>query len=450
MNMDWCRSLFFKVLAWFWLTIVLAMILAGLTIRWLDDDFIRVATDEEVTLLLRLMDHIPPVAAEGHKLWGPLHPGWNLVVVPLDGISELPHDIEEFADRAADRGEILYGQDDGWIMMGPVQRQGFLYTAVSHPGWSQILESHYRWVAPAVAILAVTLLCFFLVWHLTGPIRRLQHSVRHMAEGNFDVSDLKVDFNRQDEIGQLVREVSKMANATHRLLNSQEQLLRDVSHELRSPLARLQIALGIARKKDAEQLIWKELDRIERAGNQVENLIKQILDLARLDQLEHNQLQTQERKVTVALGQWLEDAELELDGKKLKTELVSNLDYLKCPWDWMLIERAFDNLLRNAIRFSPEEGRIQVRAMLDEDKQCVSISVRDEGPGVPDDMVEHIFDAFRQVDHARSPGQSNVGYGIGLALVKRILELHQGEVTAINRHPGLEVTLRLPVRISEQ
>jgi two-component system, OmpR family, sensor histidine kinase CpxA len=234
-----------------------------------------------------------------------------------------------------------------------------------------------------------------------------------------------------------------MAEATHRLLQSQQQLLRDVSHELRSPLTRLQIALGIARKKDQQGVVSKELARIERAVAQVENLISQILDLARLSQLDTAALMREQEAVDLMLNNWLEDAELEIANKQLQLQFVNELGGREVSWDWILIERAVDNLLRNAIRYSPEGGQLSVN-LATLSNGLIAITIADQGPGVPDDMLDAIFAPFTQVDQIRSPGAVNSGYGLGLALVRRIVELHGGSVIARNRNPGLEVVLLLP------
>jgi two-component system, OmpR family, sensor histidine kinase CpxA len=112
-------------------------------------------------------------------------------------------------------------------------------------------------------------------------------------------------------------------------------------------------------------------------------------------------------------------------------------------WDWILIERAVDNLLRNAIRYSPEGGQLSVN-LATLSNGLIAITIADQGPGVPDDMLDAIFAPFTQVDQIRSPGAVNSGYGLGLALVRRIVELHGGSVIARNRNPGLEVVLLLP------
>jgi len=214
-----------------------------------------------------------------------------------------------------------------------------------------------------------------------------------------------------------------------------------VSHELRSPLTRLQIALGIARKKDQPQILTAEHDRIERAVGQVDGLVAQILDLARLQQTDTRGLQSEKRHLHGQMTQWLQDAELEVEAHGLTLKSALPPDTLVCQWDWILVERAFDNLLRNAIRFSPENGVLRVGATVRE--RAVELWVEDQGPGVPEDELERIFAPFTQVDPARD--HASGGYGIGLALVKRIVELHDGIVVASNQSQGLRVAMTLPI-----
>ena len=445
--MTWYRSLFFKIFLWFWLVVFLAMGLAVITSEWLDDDYFVPASRQDVMLVLDLIERRPPILAEGRKLWRHLQPGWNLVSVQVDSVDELPHDLEEFADQAVEQGELLYGQNDGWLMIGPVQSGDYLYIAVSRRDWQHLLDDRQRWVLPLLILVLVTSLCFLLVWSLTRPIRRLQQAVRQMADGNFDVSLLQRDLSRRDEIGELVVEVMSMAEATRRLLQSQQQLLRDVSHELRSPLTRLQIALGIARKKDQAGIVSNEHDRIERAVAQVDSLISQILDLARLSQLDDTSLLREQEPADQMLQNWLEDAELEIANKQLQLQVQNHAGQLDANWDWVLMERAVDNILRNAIRFAPEGSTLKVQLERRDDGQIL-ITIADQGPGVPEDMLDTIFAPFMQVDQTRSPGANSGGYGLGLALVKRIIELHGGTVQARNLGPGLEVALTLPAGLS--
>lgn len=442
--MRWYRSLFFKVFLWFWAVIFLAMWAAVITNHWIEEDYFRPASQNEVLHLVQMMERDQPIIAEGRKLWRKVRPGWNLVSVPADLITQLPHDLEEFADYAGQTAQVLYGQNDGWLMIGPLEQAGYLYIAVARPQWPGLLDNEDRWLVPVAMVLVVTLLCGALVWSLTTPIRRLQRTVRRLAAGNFDVSDLRHVRFREDEIGMLAGEVMDMAGALQRLLHSHQQLLRDVSHELRSPLTRLQIALGIARKKDQQNLLQAEHSRIERAVQQVDGLVSQILDLARLQQSDRDLLQLQTLPLQEQLQEWVDDAEPELQQKQLQIDWQLTAESLSCHWDWLLIQRAFDNLLRNAIRFAPAGSVLQVG--LSSSHGLVSLWVQDQGPGVPEEQLESIFDPFTQVDSARDHAAG--GYGLGLALVRRIVELHEGMVTASNAYPGLRVVMRLPQRIN--
>lgn len=435
------RTLFFKVFFWFWAAIFLAMVAAVTTSNWIDDDYVRKASQSERIHLLRLMERKRPIMAEGRKLWRKLRPDWNLVAVPVDAISHLPHDVEEFVDLAAEARDVLWGQDDGWLMIGPIQRGDYLYVAITRKHWSSVWDDEQRWMIPIAFFGVITLLCMGLVWSLTRPIRRLQRTVRQLGKGNFDVSEIRSDANRYDEIGELSSDVVEMADALNRLLQSHQQLLRDVSHELRSPLTRLQIALGIARKKDPDGLLDAEHNRIERAVGQVDGLVSQILDLARLQQQDSQNLQLEYRSLANQLDNWVQDAEIEMDEKQIVLQSRLPDENIQCHWDWILVERAVDNILRNAIRFSPEGGKLDVSAHLTSDGQ-IEIAIQDEGPGVPEEDLQRIFNPFTQVDSARD--HASGGYGIGLALVHRIVELHDGIIEACNQSPGLRITMRLP------
>jgi len=189
----------------------------------------------------------------------------------------------------------------------------------------------------------------------------------------------------------------------------------------------LQIALGIARKKDTQDLLVSEHDKIERAAVQVEGLISQILDLAKL---QHNdELALQKQDLVQAMRLWVQDAELELANKSLQVSWQLPQEKILWHFDHVWMQRAFDNVLRNAIRFSPEGGELEIN--LARTSAGIEFSLCDQGPGVPEDKLEAIFEPFTQVDLARD--HASGGYGIGLAMVQRIIRLHGGKVMAENR-----------------
>lgn len=417
---------------------------AVFAMTWLKHDYVRPASPDEIQLLMKLIDEERPNIAQGRKLWRQLSEGWNLVASSAQLTHDLPPELESFVELANDAEEVLFSQHSDWQLIGPLQRDDYLYIAVTEPDFYQLFETHDRILVVGAMILVVTLLCLALVWSLTKPIRQLQHAVRRLSHGNFDLESLATVRNRNDVLGRLALDIQEMVTSLQRLLSSHQQLLRDVSHELRSPLTRLQIALAIARKKDTEQLLESEHGRIERAVSQVNNLISEILDLARLQGNDSNLLQKEKLPLKQQLQMWIEDAELEFAPKQLKIEWQLPSYVVPLNADWLLIERAFDNLLRNAIRFSPEQGKLTIAVRHDQQSKPnkVEISVQDEGPGVPEQELESIFNPFAQIDFARDHAAG--GYGLGLALVKRIVELHGGSVGACNQQPGLRVSLLLP------
>ena len=439
------RSLFLTLFFWFCSALLVVMLLAIYTHSWLKHDFHRPATQQEIQHLITLIEHERPVIAEGRKLWSQIQSGWNLIAVPATSYSQLPRELEDFVELSSQQNLIIFGQQGGWLILGPVVRHDVLYLAASRTQWYNLIETEDRWHIFLITLLVIVLLCLLLVWRLTQPIRQLRKVVRQLGQGNFDTQELRKIQRRRDETSQLAAEMVEMASSIQRLLHSHKQLLHDVSHELRSPLTRLQIALAIARKKDAEHQLDSEHNRIERAVEQVNKLISEILDIARLQENNKKIMKLQRLPLKRQLLSWIEDAELEFAEKQLSVRwgLPNYVVSLNC--DWLLLQRAFDNLLRNAIRYSPQGGEIKVGVEVEfrGRHNWVKIWVQDQGPGVPEDKLEEIFNAFSQVDSARDHAAG--GYGLGLALVKRIVELHGGKVEAQNQEQGLRIAMIFPL-----
>lgn len=437
--MRWHNSLFIKIFLWFWVVVVLCMTVATLSFQWLQDDYYRPLEMRERHLLERIAKNMQPLKVKKRNLWRKLKPGWNNVAFNVAELNDVPHDIAEFYEHAIAEKHSLWGQEDGYIMMGPLMHGDQVYIAVSRYHWRHSIDEGERWLIPLLVVLLVSLLCAILAWHLTSPIRRLQQATKQLSEGEFDLPELRLNLNRRDELGDLSVGFIDMADSLQRLLQSHRQLLRDVSHELRSPLTRLQIALGIARKKDSENVLQAEHDRIERAATQVADLITQILDLAKLQQ--EGELTTQRLDLVKLFKVWLQDAELELAHKQISVAWRLGGEEVFCNIDAVLMQRAFDNVLRNAIRFSPEGGALTIT--LENHGGDLTFAIADQGPGVPEQQLEEIFAPFTQADQSRS--HASGGYGIGLAMVKRILDMHHGDVKASNiEGAGLSVQWSWP------
>lgn len=295
-----------------------------------------------------------------------------------------------------------------------------------------------------VAALAAGLVCLLLAHYLAAPIERLRRATLAYAAGDFSQRVGPSLGARRDEIVDLAHALDFMAERLDALLRSQKELLRDVSHELRSPLARVHAALGLARQH-AGGAATAELDRIEHETERLGDLIGQILSLSRLDSgagpavREPVALEELLREVT-------QDAALEAEARGCAVRVRGALDGAIVTGDPMLLHSALDNVLRNAVKHAPPGTEVEVVLAL-EPSGC-RIEVHDQGPGVPEDMLPRIFEPFVRVGEARD--RASGGYGLGLAIAKRALQTHDGRIAAKNRSGGgLSVVLYLPAHNSE-
>jgi len=282
----------------------------------------------------------------------------------------------------------------------------------------------------AIGLSAVA--CFILARYLTRNLKELSSASQALAAG--DLTTRIPDQRRllRDELSLLAQDFNHMAESLERSVENQRRLVRDVSHELRSPLARLQIALELARKKHSQE----QLDRIEREAERLNDLIGQILAMP------DNQ---HARKSEVDLGQLLtqltDDNKLEAHAKQVDLVLsITPSPDFRLQANALQIESAIENVIRNAIHYTNENTHIGIE--LNADKHGYHIAIEDHGPGVPEADLSLIFEPFYRVDPARN--RKTGGYGVGLAIVKRSIEQHGGKVLAQNTGQGLRVTIDLP------
>jgi two-component system sensor histidine kinase CpxA len=292
-----------------------------------------------------------------------------------------------------------------------------------------------------LAAVVSALVCLALARYLTAPIKRLQQAAEVYAGGNLDHRVAPTLGGRRDEIADLARAYDRMAERLSGLLQSQQRLLRDVSPELRSPLARLQAALGLARQR-AGAAARPELDRIEREAERLNALIGEVLSLARLDA----GVPTPAPEL-LDLGELLtaivNDAALEARarGCEVHLEMTGAATVSGSP---ALLHSALENLVRNAVRYTAAGTAVVVSTTVDPERPgWIAIRVRDRGPGVPEDMLPHLFEPFVRVDEARD--RASGGHGLGLAIAQRAIRLHGGELGAHNNpEGGLTLSVRLP------
>jgi len=301
----------------------------------------------------------------------------------------------------------------------------------------QQLEANQLWKIPLslwffIAFLSINLMSFLLAHTLSKRIRHLRQATQNLAQGNLSS---RVNITGNDEVSALANDFNQMAQQLQSILKSQRQLVSDVSHELRSPLARLRIALELAERTDAPQ---KMLSRIEKEADELESLVTDLLSLARI---ESSQFVLDKKSVCLCelLKKIIEDANFE--GSKLQKQVVlQHCDTAVIDADPVLMRSALENIIRNALRYTPEKSQVMVKLILKD--RMLTITIEDQGSGVPAEALDTLFEPFSRVSEARD--RKTGGFGLGLAITGRVIKAHGGEVTAENRSEGgLRVLVKL-------
>ncbi|MFI3046355.1 Sensor histidine kinase [Pseudomonas coronafaciens pv. coronafaciens] len=309
----------------------------------------------------------------------------------------------------------------------------FIYR-VPHPELDAWHRQSLMWPLSAlgIALVVLTLFSLFVTLSITRPLNRLRGAVHDLGQTSYQQQSLGQLANRRDEFGVLATDFNRMGARLQSLIGSQRQLLRDVSHELRSPLARLRIALALAeRAEPAErERLWP---RLGRECDRLEALISEILALARLDA---DFAVPEPIDLNALLNRLKHDTHLDGVEQNINVEVQSALQLQGWP---DMIERALDNLLRNALRFNAPGQSIELQAIQAGNR--IRLSVRDHGPGVADEHLAQLGEPFY-----RAPGQTAPGHGLGLAIARRAAERHGGSLI-LGNHPegGFIATLDLPL-----
>ncbi len=388
----------------------------------------------------------------GHELSGRRVPPW----------------IEDVRQGVAPRGGAPYHR--GWIgrlMPDPLLRQaltldGKRYTIVLElpPGPRLFSGPHdIPGLGIGIAIITSGLMCYLLAWSMTSPVTRLRKAAQSLAAGDLSARTGAPGGGRHDELTELMRDFDRMADRIEGLVDAQSRLLKDVSHELRSPLARLSVALGLARQRAACEVgpgavpeLESALHRIEIEADRLNQLIQRLLTISRLesgaDGLRKTSLSLRELAEQVA-----HDAEYETPGRGCRVTTDAMADATAGAADEFLVEAdpdllrsAVENVVRNATRYTAEGTTVEVRLERQQaangEKQII-VRVLDSGPGVPGEALRKIFEPFYRLDDARN--RQTGGAGLGLSIADRAIRLHGGQLRASNRKEGgLEVEIRIP------
>jgi len=297
-------------------------------------------------------------------------------------------------------------------------------------------ESPLRYLRYAGLLLTALLLCWALARYLSSPIQKIRKATQKLAGGDLQTRVAIEVGNRRDELAALAKDFDVMAERIESLINSQKRLSRDVSHELRSPLARMNVALEIAKQKSNGDTA-PMLERIETESFRLNEMISSILTLSRLESGSRD-FERREIDLTALVESVVEDANFEAAAKGKAVKIIDG-DECSVFGSENLLRSAIENVLRNAVRYTKGETTVGVTLKTADSK--ARIHVRDYGSGVPEDELNNLFRPFYRVGEARE--RKTGGIGLGLAIAEQAIRAHKGSISAGNTGDGLEVEIIL-------
>jgi signal transduction histidine kinase len=280
---------------------------------------------------------------------------------------------------------------------------------------------------------AVAFMCWLLAVSIGSPLRALARTVDRFGAGDLTA---RVNSRRKDELGELGRAFDRMAERIATLLSAERRLLQDVSHELRSPLARLSFAAELVRTADNREAA---VARLKKEIYRLTDLVGALLQVTRAEG-DPAATTPETLRLDELVDEVVGDCRVEAEARGCKIDFAEPA-HLEIRGDRELLRRAIENVVRNSVRYAPPESAVDVQ--LDRAKDTARISVRDHGPGVPEEALQKIFQPFFRVDDSRD--SSTGGAGLGLAIARRAVGVHHGDVWARNAQPGLQVCIELPL-----
>ncbi|HWQ55608.1 MAG TPA: ATP-binding protein [Bryobacteraceae bacterium] len=427
------RSLFAKILIWFWATLVITTIGSAL---------ITMRDQDRPALLDRLVEFELRAARAAYEQGGrqglaaylaQVHAAYRgrMIVTDRQGRDLVTGRTRaDLVARAEERERFVMFRRGGMVVVRTAddgQYRLFLLIPRRPRVGTWFLFPEHWWVM-AIGVL----LCWVLAYHLTRPVRQMQKAVERFGHGELSA---RSNSKRGDELGQLARTFDRMADRIQTLLAAERRLLGDVSHELRSPLARLGVAVELARSGENRQAA---LDRIQKEADRLNELVGQLLQVTRAEG-DPSALRSGRVRLDLLLGDLAADGEIEARARGCEI-VFAPAPACTVVGDPELLRRTVENVIRNAIRYAPAGTSVEVT--LECGDPMAVVRVRDCGPGVPAEALPRIFDPFYRVEGDRD--RASGGAGLGLAIARRAVELHGGSITARNAGPGLLVEIALP------
>ncbi len=446
------RSLLIRIFVSFWSIIVITIIVAGaLGYAYAERARVAIQNFEVSDAMLEASEALREDGREGLTDWLRSLPGVTASLVYV--LDDRGHDLLD--RRLPPQLQIAMKRFSGPRFRRPPPPREFGNLRPARP-FTQLIgpDDHVytffvlppqgtvgRWLAErggvGIAILALLIsagISYLLARAISQPIRRFRESAVAIADGNLDTRVADRVGRRRDEIGLLAQDFDRMANELQRSWMRQTELTRNVSHELRSPLARLRVALELARRKTGD---LPEFDKIDAETGRLDELIGQILEFSRLD------ADTNEERTRINLDELIrpivEDVRYEYAGNESRIALEADASAAVYGYPNAL-RSGVENVLRNAMQHSREDGEVHVR--IDTEASQAVIAIADQGGGVAEDELERLFEPFYR--SAKGGDDARTGSGLGLAIAARAVAMNDGSVTASNDAEGLCVKIRLP------
>ena len=301
-----------------------------------------------------------------------------------------------------------------------------------------VLPNNWWALLPLLELATCGAVSFFLAGYLVRPISRIRAAADLFARGDLSARAGGHLGRRRDEAADLVRDFDRMADRIAASMQAQQRFIGDVSHEIKSPLARLSLALGLARR-EAGQAAMPRFDRMERELETVSRLVRELLSLS---SMQGSSAPSRSEPVDLAavVQEAMDDLAFEWRERAHGMRLLRRGEPVWVAGDAALLRRVAENVLVNALFYMPDDTAVE--AIVERQGRWARLVVRDRGPGVPPSALPHLFEAFYRVDEARA--RNTGGVGLGLAICKRAVELHGGRISASNALPGLAVRIELP------
>jgi two-component system sensor histidine kinase CpxA len=458
------RGIFIKMFIWFWLVMTVVIAITILIDRFTGTDPRERMIHRHLEILLSFSGQ---TAVELHEkgnraglsdtLKGLKSSTGIKAFLFSDNLTELrgesaPKEVIELASRIGRENKSVFsnlqnnalgvvklsgGEGRSYLIAGLIPLQNF------HPSTNETLFIFQRL---AIALVISCLACYLLAHYLTVPIIRLGDAARKLATGDLTVRISPVAGNRWDELGELAKDFDLMAERISSLITSQQQLLGNISHELRSPLARLSVALELARRVSTPEA-EKSLGRIEWEAERLNELIGRLLTFTRLEG-SWEEVKKEPIDLQGLIQDIVDDADFEARSRNREVRLVASA---ACNVIGIndLLRSAIENVVRNAVRYTREGTAVEITLQGDyhSPSPLAIIRVRDYGPGVPEAALASLFRPFYRVTGVRE--RLTGGTGLGLAIAERALRLHSGTIKAANAaDEGLVIEITIPLSVT--